>query len=100
MALTPSHIALIKQVRNLSKNELEMEGRILQADVLWNGSPDMHTTMSDAELEERYPEAGLTNTVLGDAIFGLKLLALGGSGAGIANCKTALTILANLPEQP
>lgn len=100
MALTQSDKALIHLIRNLSQDELTQEGRIEQMDVLAFGSPNMldaTTGMTDAELEEQYPGSGLTNQVLRDAAFGLKLLVTGGAGAGIANCKAALTIVANLP---
>lgn len=98
MALSNSEKGLIRLIQNLAKNELEMAGRIEQVDILAFGSPNMIAGITQAEIDEFFPDSGLTPSILGDAAFGLKLLVTGGTGAGMVNCKAALTIVANLPQ--
>lgn len=97
MALTQSDKGLIRLVQNLAKNQLEMAGRTKQMNILAFGSPDMIDNMSQADIDEAFPGAGLTKANLADAAFGLNLLVVGGAGAGIVNCEVALSIVANLP---
>lgn len=92
MALTAAESNFISNSSNVAKVLLDQYGMLVQLDVLWAGSPNYDTTITQADLDSVASFSGLTTTTLGDAEF-----ALAGIKTAIGNALAALTELANLP---
>lgn len=95
MALTAAQVQFIQVIQRECQNQLAFASVIEQEDIMFNGDPDFNGEITQGDLDVRFP--GLTTTTLADAVYALKLLKVGGSGAGIDNSKVPLTILANIP---
>lgn len=67
---------LVSKAGNLCKQLLEMKGVIDQIDVLYSGSPNWDSLITDSEIAEvgSFVEAGLTAANVADAVYILKLV--------------------------
>jgi hypothetical protein len=86
-----AHQNFISQSGAQAKKLLDMYGDLQQINVLWAGSPDYDTLITQGEIDEVESFAGLTAAQLADAEFAMATIK-----DTITNALPALAVLSNL----
>jgi len=83
----------VRDAGNQARQQLEQFGALTVQNTLWAGTPDYSTRITDAELAtvEDFASAGLTDTVLTDAIYALEQVRL-----TLNNAMAALAVLSQV----
>ena len=83
----------VRDAGNQARQQLEQFGPLAVQNTLWAGTPDYSTRITDAELAtvSDFVSAGLTDTVLTDAVYALEQVR-----TVLNNALTALSVLSQV----